>query len=130
MQTPSLLASMGLVLLLALGCTAASQGTPDVSQAQMVEWIEQGNAPLVLDVRTPEEFAAGHVPGAENIPHDQLAARLAELGDAQEREVVVYCESGRRAAWALETLEGAGFKELRHLNGDMAGWRHAGLPTE
>ncbi len=118
------------ILLMLLACTGASPGTPDVTQEQVVGWIEQGNGPLLLDVRTPDEYAAGHVPGAINIPHDQLATRLGELGAAKDREIVVYCESGRRAGWALETLTGAGFGTLRHLDGDMKGWRSAGLPTE
>jgi len=117
-------------LFLALACGVAAPGIRDVTQYQVVAWIEQGEAPLLLDVRTPEEYAAGHVPGALNIPHDQLSARLAELEDRRGQQVVVYCESGRRAAHAAETLGGAGFEELRHLTGDMAGWRHAGLPTE
>jgi rhodanese-related sulfurtransferase len=81
--------------------------------------------PLVLDVRRDDEFAQGHIPGAVHIPHDRLAARLAELAGAQDREVVVYCRSGRRAALALETLKNAGFRRLAHLRGDYPGWVEA-----
>ncbi|HEU0223931.1 MAG TPA: rhodanese-like domain-containing protein [Steroidobacteraceae bacterium] len=77
---------------------------------------------LVLDVRTPEEYAAGHVPGARNIPHTQIAERLAELGDARDRDVVVYCRSGSRSAIALATLREAGFTRLLHLEGDWLRW--------
>ena len=63
---------------------------------------------FVLDVRTPEEFAAGHVPGAVNVPHDQLASRLAEV--PKDKDVVLYCQSGtsrrtrcRRAARRMAT---------------------------
>jgi phage shock protein E len=87
-------------------------------------------APLVLDVRTPAEFAEGHVPHAINLPHDQLEARLAELAPGGDRTVVVYCKSGKRAAIASEILAEAGFSDLRHLTGDMDGWRAAGLPVE
>ncbi len=82
--------------------------------------------PLVLDVRRDDEFAEGHVTGAVHIPHDRLAARLAELGGAKDREIVVYCRSGRRAALALETLKNAGFQRLSHLRGDYPGWVDAG----
>jgi phage shock protein E len=85
--------------------------------------------PLVLDVRRDDEFAAGHVPGAVHIPHDRLAARLAELAGAQDREIVVYCRSGRRAALALETLKNAGFRRLSHLRGDYPGWAEAQATT-
>jgi len=62
----------------------------------------------VVDVRTPQEFAAGHVPGAINVPFDELAGRTAELGDPS-RPVVLYCRSGRRSGIAARTLRGLGF---------------------
>ena len=71
---------------------------------------------------TPEEYAAGHLPGAVNIPHDQLAARLGELSGAREHDVVVYCRTGRRSAEALGVLDEAGFKRLFHLKGDYTRW--------
>ncbi len=125
-------------LLLALALAGAScdrgsrpsAGVSDVSQGQVVEMIEKGSPPLILDVRTPEEYASGHVPHAINIPYDQIPSRLAELGAERDQEIIVYCESGRRAAKASETLEAAGFETIRHLEGDMSGWRQAGLPTE
>jgi rhodanese-related sulfurtransferase len=102
----------------------------DVSQAQVVESLGKPGAPLLLDVRSEKEFAAGHVPGAINIPYDALPARLGELAKHRDAPVVVYCESGRRAGIASETLQGAGFSKLQHMSGDMSGWRSAGLPIE
>jgi len=83
----------------------------------------------VLDVRTAAEYAEGHVPGAQNIPHTELAARVAELDGARARDIVVYCRSGTRAAQALTVLEGAGFKRLFHLQGDYQRWAEAGRPV-
>lgn len=83
---------------------------------------------LVLDVRTAAEFDEGHIPGAINIPHDALAARIAELGAADERDVVVYCRSGRRAALALSTLKEAGLRRLFHLEGDYLRWSEENRP--
>ena len=85
---------------------------------------------LILDVRTTNEYAAGHVPSAVNVPHDQVAARLTELGDDLTRPVVVYCESGRRAGRAESVLLEAGFTDVRHLEGDMKAWRASGRVTE
>ncbi|MBK7950917.1 MAG: rhodanese-like domain-containing protein [Deltaproteobacteria bacterium] len=85
---------------------------------------------LVLDVRTPEEYAAGHVPNAINIPHDALESHLAELESRKDGPVVVYCKSGRRAGMAAEALTQAGFTNLLHLTGDMEAWSAAGLPVE
>jgi phage shock protein E len=87
-------------------------------------------APVVLDVRTPKEFAEGHVPGAINISHDELEARLPELEADRDRDVVVYCRSGKRAGIALDMLEKAGFKRLYHLEGDYLGWAEASRPVE
>ncbi len=68
----------------------------------------------VVDVRTPEEFGSGHVPGAVNIPFDQMPARYAELGPPTT-PVLVYCKSGRRSAKAIETLRANGFTEIYDL---------------
>jgi rhodanese-related sulfurtransferase len=81
----------------------------------------------VLDVRSAEEFAGGHVPGAVNMSQEQVAARIGELDPA--RGVVVYCERGPRAAKAADLLRDAGFA-VQHLTGDMSAWREQGLPIE
>lgn len=83
---------------------------------------------FLLDVRTPDEFSAGHIPGAVNIPYDQVAARLGEIPKGDE--VVLYCHSGRRAGLAAEVLAANGYTKLAHLQGDMQGWQSAGRPVE
>ncbi|HEY0708659.1 MAG TPA: rhodanese-like domain-containing protein [Polyangia bacterium] len=80
--------------------------------------LVEGGA-LLLDVRTPEEFAARHVPGALNIPVQVLSQRLAEVG-SKEREVVVYCQAGGRSARAAAELRQAGFKV--HDLGGIGNW--------
>ena len=92
-----------------------------------IAWADQ--ALVVLDVRTPAEYAEGHVPGAINIPNGELAARVAELSDAKGRDIVVYCRSGVRAAQALDVLDKAGFKRLFHLQGDYNRWTEEQRPT-
>jgi len=68
----------------------------------------------VIDVRTPAEFASGHVPGARNIPHDEVGRRLAEIGSA-DAPVLLYCRSGRRSALAAQTLRERGFGQIYDL---------------
>jgi rhodanese-related sulfurtransferase len=68
----------------------------------------------VVDVRTAEEFASGHVPGAINIPYEEIGKRTAEIGPASTA-VVLYCRSGRRSAIAAESLAKAGFKAVYDL---------------
>lgn len=114
---------------LALLCAAAPvvASRPDVAPAAVAELARRDDAPLVLDVRTPEEYAAGHVPGAVLIPHDQLAGRLSELD--RDRWVLVYCRSGRRADAAQTVLERAGF-EVRQIEGSWQRWEAEGRPVE
>ena len=120
--------SGGLLLAVILACGGGPEPTSgEISAQTVLAFAGQANAPLVLDVRSADEFASGHVPGAVNISHEQVSARLGELDST--REVVVYCERGGRAAKAAEVLSGAGFT-VKHLAGDMNGWREQGLPIE
>ncbi len=116
-----------LTLLSAVVCNAA---TPTITQQNLLEKIDSGVVPLILDVRTSSEYRAGHVPQAINIPHNQLAGRLVELLDAKDREIVTYCERGPRAGFAESILREAGFSTVHHLEGDMYAWRKNGLPIE
>jgi phage shock protein E len=112
----------------------AQQATPAVQVAQvspdaLLQMQAKKDASLLLlDVRTPEEFAAGHIPGAVNIPYDQVAAHLSAI--PKDDEVVLYCHSGRRAGLAAEVLATNGYTKLAHLQGDMQGWQNAGRPVE
>jgi phage shock protein E len=73
--------------------------------------------PIYLDVRTPEEFAAGHVAGTLHIPLDQLERRWAELAEYRDRPVVVYCRTGRRSGLAIDMLATKGFTRLENGGG-------------
>lgn len=114
----------------AFALPAAAAGPASIEPkalGERIAWADQ--ALFVLDVRTPEEYAAGHLPGAVNIPHDQLAARLGELSAARERDIVVYCRTGRRSAEALGVLDDAGFARLFHLKGDYTRWTEEKRPV-
>jgi rhodanese-related sulfurtransferase len=108
-----------------------AQPAPQVATMTQDQLLEhQARHPdhlYVLDVRTPEEFAAGHVPGAHNVPHDQLASRLAEV--PKDKDLVLYCRSGRRVGLAVEVLAAHGYTRLSHLEGDMQGWLERGRPV-
>ncbi|MEM4271085.1 MAG: rhodanese-like domain-containing protein [Candidatus Pacearchaeota archaeon] len=66
---------------------------------------------LIVDVRTPMEFSAGHYPRAINIPVDQIGARSSELG-SKDRNIILYCQSGNRSGHAKRILESQGFKNV------------------
>lgn len=82
----------------------------------------------ILDARSPAEYAAGHVPGAINIPHDQLAARLDEV--PRHQPVYVHCQMGGRAQKAAAILEGAGYDVWCIADGGMKTWTEKGFPID
>jgi len=94
-----------------------SNGDSDESEATEAVSSDQTGL-LVVDVRTPEEFAGGAYPGAVNIPLDELPGRLDELG-ARDREITVYCASGARSAYAARILASEGFGSVRNGGGLM-----------
>lgn len=117
-----------LALLLSALCWASEP--PRLAADALVEKTSRGEDVVLLDVRTSKEFAEGHIPGAVNISHDELGSRLDELGADRDREIVVYCRSGRRADVALDLLAKAGFRRLYHLDGDYLGWAEANRSVE
>jgi rhodanese-related sulfurtransferase len=117
------------ICVVAAGCAPADESQiEEISQQELRSNLPEGA--LILDVRTQGEFDAGHVPGAMNISHDELATRLSELDSSKNRPIVVYCRSGKRAAMASSVLLEAGYLNLLHLEGDMNAWHASGLPTE
>jgi rhodanese-related sulfurtransferase len=82
---------------------------------------------FILDVRTPEEWEAGHIPGATLIPLDELEARLAEVPRGEE--IVVICRSGNRSAAARDILLQAGFEAVTSVAGGFNQWMANGFPS-
>jgi NADPH-dependent 2,4-dienoyl-CoA reductase/sulfur reductase-like enzyme/rhodanese-related sulfurtransferase len=87
----------------------------------LAEWSELGaDGALVVDVRTPGEFQSGHIPGARNLPLEELRGRLDEL--PRDREIQLVCGVGQRAYYATRALLQRGFR-VKNLSGGMATWR-------
>ena len=88
----------------------ALSGNPVLAMNYVVEnKIKEGA--LVVDVRTPAEFASGHFPGSINIPLQVIESRITEFG-AQDRPIVLYCRTGNRSAHAKEIMESHGFSDV------------------
>ena len=107
------------ILSLAVGLflTACIKGSVSPDEAKAM--VAQGAR--LIDVRTPREFAQSRIPGAVNVPFEQLSMRIAELGP-RDGELIVYCEAGVRSARAASMLRERGFTRVYDL-GAMSRWR-------
>lgn len=93
---------------------------PTVTGQAARELVEQGA--LLLDVRSPGEFSEAHLPGAVNVPVQELESTMASLPADRSRKIVVYCRSGIRSARARALLLKAGFAQVEDLGG-MSNWQ-------
>jgi rhodanese-related sulfurtransferase len=98
---------------------------PEVDVTTAAELRDAGA--FVLDVREPDEWVAGHIPGAVHIPLGELGGRVAEI--PADRTVVVVCRSGNRSAQGREILRAAGLPRVTSMAGGMLDWAAAGLPV-
>lgn len=98
-----------------------------VTALQATQLINQGKT-VVVDVRSPEDFAAGHIRDAKNIPLKELKGRIAELEKFKARPVVVVCNKDLQSNKAASILKKEGFGEAVSLLGGMQEWQTQGLP--
>jgi rhodanese-related sulfurtransferase len=105
-----------------------TSGGPWVNTAQATHLINREDA-LVVDVREPGEYGAGHILGARNVPLSRLAD-AADLGKRKDRPLILYCDSGDRSGKAISVLKKQGFARVVNLSGGIGAWQQAGLPVE
>lgn len=110
--------------------TAAQAAILTVDADRFHDLIETSADAVLLDVRTPEEFQQGHIPGAVLIPVQELEARIAELAAFRDKDVLVYCRSGNRSMTAAKILEQAGFTMIYNLGGGINSYSSGGYPIE
>ena len=108
----------------------AETNTTSVQEVHQALISEGGFKGTLVDVRSREEFAEGHIPGAINIPHREIEAHLATLSPLEKEGLVLFCRSGKRANYAIDKLKEAGMTNLTHMKGDMKAWFEAELPVE
>lgn len=101
-------------------------GVPEIDPREVAE-LSAAGAALVLDVREPEEWAAGRIAGAVHLPLGELGARVQEL--PRDRRIVAVCRSGARSGQATAALGGAGY-DVVNMTGGMKAWHAAGLPLD
>jgi phage shock protein E len=98
-----------------------------ISPTQAASLIKENKHLQLIDVRTPGEYADGHLAGAKLIPLQEIARRISEID--KSKPVLLYCRTGHRSGSALEILQEQGFTEAKHMAGGINAWQAAGLPV-
>ena len=104
-----------------------ARGVGAIGAQDVVRLMNQGA--VVLDVRSAEDYAAGHIRGARSLPAAQLADNIDTLKRYKDKPVVVYCEQGVSAAGAIRQLTQQGFGKVVNLRGGLRAWRAEHLPV-
>ncbi len=116
-----------LILAAISGCVSTTNPAKaqytDINVQQAKQMIDHGDV-FILDVRTQEEYDAGHIINSTLIPVQVLDKRLNEL--PHDTKILVYCKSGSRSAQASQILVNNGFKEIYNMNGGITDWTNAG----
>jgi len=111
-----------LLLLSGMVCHAETSAVGTITPAELSQRLKAPNPPVIIDVRTRDEYSEGHIDGALNLPHGELAHRLGEIPGNKTSEIVVYCRSGKRARIAEDILVEKGYKNIKDLDGHWQGW--------
>ncbi len=104
-------------------------GGPWVDASMATQLINREDA-LVVDVRDPGEYGAGHILGAKNWPLDHIDERGGDAAKRKDKPLIVYCDTGDRTPKAAAALRKLGFTRVVNLSGGLLAWQQAGLPVE
>lgn len=117
-----------LIIFITQGVVAAGLNSPAIEPIRLNQLLTGQKPPLVVDVRSPDEYSAGHIPNSVNIPVPLIAKRLGEMGNVSD--LVLYCNDSRLTRVAEQMLLRGGVKGFFHLEGGLNGWQEAGLELE
>jgi sulfur-carrier protein adenylyltransferase/sulfurtransferase len=101
----------------------------DVPRARVL-LLEDGDRPLLVDIRELEEWSEGRIPGAIHISRGNLESRIEQAAPDRSQPILLYCAAGNRSAFAAKTLEELGYEHVTSLAGGYVDWKRSGLPTE
>jgi rhodanese-related sulfurtransferase len=113
------------VMLLWPTLTRRNQG---LASSEAILLINRRNA-AVIDIRTAEAYAAGHLPQARHVAFADLAGKAPLLAKNKATPVILICQNGQQSNKALDALKQAGYSEVHALEGGLDGWKKAGLPV-
>ena len=123
---------MGLILMCC--AAAAAQHAPvdpaakRTSAEQLQQALDKGTKTMVIDVRSPQEFSTGHIPGAVNIPADELAAQLEKMKVSRDTVLVTMCDHGGRSSQAAVQLQKLGYRTASFCT--LESWKKCGYKIE
>lgn len=120
--------AMTVLSLFAAGCVATADGIASTTVADARAQLQAASAPVLIDVREPHEFAAGHAPGALNVPLQEVE-RWAET-QPKDQPTLVICQTGRRSLRASQILTELGFSAVTNVEGGTSAWISQGFPVE
>jgi rhodanese-related sulfurtransferase len=117
---------------------AARKNVPEVTAAETKDRLDRGEVDLIIDVREPEEWAKGHIPGAVHAVRGMLEwyadptspSAKREITSKQDGRVVVHCAAGARSLLAADLMRRMGYKNVASMVGGFTDWEAKGLPTE
>jgi len=108
----------------------ARKNIPEITVQEVHDYLEEGNDPVLLDVRSLDEWELGHLKGAIHIPRGEMEARAETAMPDKSREVIVICAGGVRSLLAGETLKDLGYKKVISMEGGYGDWEDANLSAE
>ena len=108
----------------------ARQNIPEMTVQEVHEHLNEGNNPVLLDVRGLDEWERGHLTGSVHIPRGELEYKAEEAMPDKSREVIVICAGGVRSLLAGETLKAMGYENVISMDGGYGDWEDAHLPAE
>ncbi len=108
---------------------AAKASITTISTAKADDIYKKGGA-LFLDVREPNEYNSGHIPGAVNIPLGVVEKKIGKTFADKDAVILVYCRTGHRSTIATSELKKLGFTHLLNIDGGMQAWTKAGYPVQ
>lgn len=94
---------------------------PEITPEELANRIKEGKAPVMIDVREVDEYAAGHIPGSINLPLSEFINLYQQI--PQEKEVALVCRSGNRSGRAYGFLFQQGWRQIRNMVGGMLAWQ-------
>jgi molybdopterin/thiamine biosynthesis adenylyltransferase/rhodanese-related sulfurtransferase len=102
----------------------------EVDAVRARELLDGPDAPLLVDVREPDEWDEGHLPGAIHVARGHLESRIERAAPDRAQPIIVYCQSGNRSVFSTKTLEELGYENVASLAGGYTDWKRNGFPTQ